>query len=146
VVMATCTGDCKTKKGLSKNIDLVIHDICFITQHIRRSMSRLMEIPESGADNRFIPAFFWIYSWLVQQVSSNMLTHKLIKRNIRIEGSYQIVSIFVSMPKGINKFMSVSLCVSNEVHPVPRPFSSCLRRVQHLITELFIAVPLQFLS
>ena len=69
-----------------------------------------------------------------------MLTDELVKRHIGVEGTDQVIPIFMCITKWIIKFMPIGLGISNQIHPVPRPFLSEMRRLQQFIYHFFISL------
>ena len=60
MIVAAGTRHRQTEKCFSENIQLIIDDVGFIAQDIRRRMSRFVQIPKSGPNNRFIKLLFWM--------------------------------------------------------------------------------------
>ena len=66
----------------------------------------------------------------MQQIAGDVLNHEPIVRQIGIESANQIVPILGGVRNGIVQLVAVSLGITDEIHPVPRPLLAESRRVQ----------------
>ena len=65
VIMASGTGNRQSEERLTKNVDLVVHDVSFIAENISGSVRCLVQIPKPCPNNRLVPASLWVLPWLI---------------------------------------------------------------------------------
>jgi len=84
------------------------------------AMTMFAKVVEHWADQTFIQAEFLIDAGLRQQVSCDLFANQLIKTDIAIECTCQIVTVFPRALCWDVPFVTVRVGVSNDIHPVTR--------------------------
>ena len=133
VIVAPRTCDRQAKKRLAEKVNLVIHDVRFIAQHIGGCVRCFVQVPESCSDDGFVPTVFWIPPRFGQQVTGNVFANELIKGHISIECTNQVIAVFMSVSQRIIEFVPIGFSVTNKIHPMPRPLFAQLWRSEQVI-------------
>ena len=93
VVVAAGARHRQAKKRFAEGVDLIVNEANLFFQGIGRRESMKDHPPMCGADHRFVDSKWLVDSWGLQQVARDMLANQLVERDIRIEGTYQVVAV-----------------------------------------------------
>jgi len=140
VIVTASTGQCKTEKCFSEHIDLIVHVIGFVLQDIGRCMSRLMKIPETRPQDRFIELLLRIASRLPDEISRDVFLGQQIIGKVGIECPDQVVPVFGRVRNRVVEFVTVRFGVADQVHPMPRPFLAKVSGFKQLRNDLLMSL------
>ena len=127
MVVTAGTGDGQAQEGLAEDIQLVVHAIRFVGQHVGRGVCRLVQVPETGANHGFIERLVRVSARIRQQIAGDMFAHEIVVGQVHIERPYQVITILIGVGDRVVKFVAAGFRVADEIHPMPRPLFTEVR-------------------
>ena len=142
VVVASGTGHGGRQEDFREGVHLVINHLLMDPVEVQAAaVAMLSKVIKHGPDQAFIRACGGIDTRLFKQVASQLLFQELVETDVGIEGPNQIIAIFVRALGRVVPLISISVGVSNGVHPVACKPLAEVRRGQHLIHQRLISTP-----
>jgi hypothetical protein len=134
MIVAASTGDGHSQKGLGEGVDLVVdHFLVDAVEVETRPMTVFAHVVEHRPDETLDHSAFRIHARLGQEIARKLLANQLIKADVGIEGSNQIVPVFPGSFGRIVPLVAVGVGVPHHVHPVSGKAFSVMGRGEELI-------------
>ena len=136
VVVAAGAGDREPEEGLADHVDLVVDVTHLFVDRVHGLVAVLDHAEMPGAEGGLVELFRGVEARGVQQVTGQLLTDELVVRDVRIEGSDEIVAVAPGLRDGRVAFAAVGIRVADQVHPMAGEVFAVARGGQQAIDDL----------
>ena len=130
MIVTARTAESQSEEGFAKHVELIVDPVGFVLTDIRGSVDGFMQEPKAGGEQGIVRAGSQRPPRVRQQVSGKVLGDEAIVGQVFIAGSDQIVPITPGLGNGIVKLMPAGFGKPGQIHPVPGPALSEMRRGQ----------------
>ena len=121
VVVAARAGHGQAQESLRKDVHLVVDPIGLILQGIDRGMGRLMQVPETGCQHRFIETDPRMTSGVRKEIARDVFLDEQVVGHVRVEGADEVVAVAPGMGDGVVLLMAIGVSEAHQIHPVTGP-------------------------
>ena len=133
MIVAARAAEPQSEEGFAKHVELIINPIGFVLADIRGSVDGFMQEPKAGGEQGIVRTGSQRTPRIRQQISGKVLGEKAVVGQVFIAGPDQVVPVTPGLGNGIVELMPAGFGKPGQIHPVPGPAFSEMRRGQQTV-------------